>query len=160
MTTYGFLYSWTWFTPYAEPTDGFPHVHARVFVPVANEHQGAPGAPAAFLALHGPGDHRFLSVQAISDAPRQISTAGRAALRRKILERRERTKNPLFADEFIAEKLAAHTAYYAGGVDPGYEQLEAAKQAELARWQARTDYWRAHPLEIMVYMKGDPDAAE
>jgi hypothetical protein len=79
---------------------------------------------------------------------RQLSQESLAQQRLGRLSRRMRRKYPLWAEQFIAEAIAAKPQFYAGVTDA---PLEEARQNLLAKEAARRVYLTAHWGALLVY---------
>jgi len=145
----GFLHELRWYSPYTEPPSGQPRVLAEVYLPI--EHPDCRCGTAEFCALFRPGNGYVHNITAISPPPRPQKTETTARLRRLRVERRMQKRAPLFTDELLADELERRSAYYAGGIDPGYEHYEEARNEKLAQWHAVIDDCQKRPGVLIVH---------
>lgn len=137
------LYVWRlqWYSPYSEPPEGQPRIRAEI---ATCDHRQA---PEAIVALVRPGDHYSLTFQYLPPPHREMTPEAKAALRRKRLERRMRQRYPLFAEQFVSEKVAARPSYYLDGV--GNDDAERSRI--LAAEREYYEYMVANIGRLFVY---------
>lgn len=110
-----FTFELSWGNPYTTPPDGAP----RTLLSVTREVSSTANVPEEIRAAWRPGNGYAIRIYPANEpAPRRISQAGRASIRRKRLEARTRRKLPLFYDQVVAEALAARPDYFAGADYP------------------------------------------
>ena len=123
-----YLFQLTWSNPYTEPPEGKPRLLAEICSVVRHP------APKEFVEacerLHALGDGygvRFFALKP-RQKQREWTRERKAAHRRRLLEQRVKRKNPLFADEFIAQAIAQKPSYFEGDARP---DIESAREAAL-----------------------------
>jgi hypothetical protein len=103
-----------WGNPYTNPPEGMP----RELTSITRMQESTRDIPPEILkALETdarPGSGWALCVGIDEDArpKRRLSPQAKASVRRKSLERRVRKKAPLFADQIIADEMAANPNYF------------------------------------------------
>jgi hypothetical protein len=94
-----------WSNPYTHPPEGRPRELASEVLPR--------GQKPAFMNDWKPGTgYAVCCGPAVVEAPRRLSIEAKQSMRRKLLARRMRAKNPMFADAAIAAALEAKPDYY------------------------------------------------
>ena len=140
----GHVWKIVWGNPYTSPPDGWPRVLAEMFVPVSEPGAGSGDCPSEIVNYPRPRGYSVCCA-GIEEPPKPLAHEKLASNRCKRLEARERKRHPLFAEQFVAERIAAQPDYFAGTDQrPGRDQ-------ELADWRARIEYLTAHANELMTY---------
>lgn len=105
--------------------------------------------PAEFEALRTIGGGYGVSLQHISPpSGRQLSPESLAKVRRKRLEKRVKSKVPMFAEHFIEQEIEKKQGYYAGETDAKILQKQNDVLAgELERYQRLME----HVNEVFIY---------
>ncbi len=147
MALLGHVYKIEYSNPYSDPPGGLPRVLAEIFVPACNGQAARPVSEVPEIADYPCPRGYTVTIAGIEGVGRQLTPDQRAIRRRKQLERRERAKHPLFADQFIEEKLAANPELYAG-----CSPEDAMAYAEMARWRARIAFLIEHSGELLEYI--------
>jgi hypothetical protein len=138
----GFLYSIRWLNPYNRPAD-WPEVLCEM----VTDSNRLPAEIQSYPLTRGGG--YGVVIQPLAPAlTRQLSQESLAQQRLGRLARRMRRKYPLWAEQFIAEAIAAKPQFYAGVTDA---PLEEARQNLLAKEAARRLYLTQHWGELLVY---------
>ena len=130
---------------------GWPVRLAEMFVP-----GGGSRPPAEILGVrHTLGSGYGLTCQHVAPPPRQIGQENLADRRQKRAARRIERSAPLFAEQFLAEELAAKPDYYAGVTDP---EIAAKHDAVLAAEGRRYEELLSRPNRLVVLAE-EPEAA-
>jgi len=99
-------WSLRWWNPYTTPPAGLEHFYAE-------EITDGRERPLNLERMCAPGDGWAICWSPLHETPpRQLSLETKQRIRRKALSRRAAAKVPLFADSFIAERLAAQPDYF------------------------------------------------
>ena len=96
-----------------------------------------------------------MTCQHVAPPPRQIGQDNLAVRRQKRAARRIERSAPLFAEQFLAEELAAKPDYYAGVTDP---EIAARHDAVLAAEGRRYEELLSRPNRLVVLAE-EPEAA-
>jgi hypothetical protein len=102
------LCRWTleWNNPYTQPPDNQPRVLIEEILPRGQK-------PEKVYAAFSLGSPYGVHFRTVNETPiRRLSETTKQGIRRKRLERRMTTKNPLFAQDAIANAIKAQPAYY------------------------------------------------
>ena len=130
---------------------GWPARLAEMFVP-----GGGSRPPAEILGVrYTLGSGYSLTCQHVAPPPRQIGQDNLAVRRQKRAARRIERSAPLFAEQFLAEELAAKPDYYAGVTDP---EIAARHDAVLAAEGRRYEELLSRPNRLVVLAE-EPEAA-
>lgn len=145
MSTLGHVWQIQWSNPHTEPPEGMPRLLAEMYVPRVGD--GSARLPAEIGGYPRP---RGYTVYCMGLGPplRPLPLERLVKLRRGRLERRLQAKAPLFAEEFIAERLARQPEYYAG------TEVSPAREAILAVERRAFEMYTSRPGELIVYGKG------
>lgn len=76
-----------------------------------------------------------------------MTPEAKAALRRKRLERRMKQRYPLFAEQFVSEKVAARPSYYLEGAADGDAERKRILEAEREYYE----YMAANIGRLFIY---------
>lgn len=149
MTYVGHIWSICWMYPpdYPQkPPKGMPHMLAEIFVPLDSSEAGARQPDVIKTYPIPPG--YSVCVRALSTPIKPLPAERLVSIRQKRLRAREKKKAPMFAEQFVAEKIAAKPAYYLEGKG-NYEAERAAVLEQEARDFER---YTANPHHLFVYL--------
>lgn len=136
--TDGFRYAIEWGNPYASPPGD--KVLIEIYETLEQREKRGGGIPQEVIDYYrstvGHDTGYVVTFSAITMPHKQLSADTLGKIRRKRLERRIRSKYPLFADTFIREEMEKRADYYRGVTD---REIDKNKQArldeELAEYQ-------------------------
>ena len=108
-------FSVQWGNPYTDPPEGQP----RILITRKQEGPIRSQVPAEVEEVLrqvgvGKGWNLFVGVAYDDISRRRLSPEAKGKIRRRALAKRVQAKAPLFADQIIADKLAAQPDYYSG----------------------------------------------
>ncbi len=141
--TVGFRYAIEWANPYTSPNG--EKVLLEIFETLEQREKRGGGIPQEVIDYYksnvGYGSGYAVTFKAITMPHKPLDTDMLGKIRRKRLERRMRSKYPLFADMLIREEIENRADYYQGVTD---REIEKKKQArlddELAEYQRFEEY--------------------
>lgn len=133
MADLGAVWSIQWGNPYSSPPEDLPRVRAEVFYPSGHEYERK--CPPPLAAMTCPGDGWSIVWQAVASDPKPLSKETLMKVRRKRIERKAKAKYPLFADQIVAEEMAAKPDYYQGITDVKIEATRNESIAAYAKWR-------------------------
>ena len=143
-----FIHRLEWFNPYTSPPDGRPRVRAEIATLDSR-------TPAALIALKTtPGDGWSNTVRYCPPpSEREMTPEAKASMRRKRLGTLMNKKYPLFAEQFVAEKITAMPNYYLDGTSEG----DAERLRILAEEREYYERMSANVGRLFVYeAEGQP----